>query len=125
MPVWQNVARRQELIDDRIDAFLHRKLAGVDRDFGVRGRFVRVVNTGEPHGLALGHCRAGFGVHAFDVALFADVDGSLAIDLDEIAPGELPGLVPDGPVRADHGAQSGAPVLGDQTRDVADTAYVG
>ena len=97
MPVGQDVAQRDQLVDDLVDALLDRLLAGVEGDLGVERGLVRVVDAGETLDLA----GAGLGVEALDVAPLADLDRGVAVDLDEVPPGKLPGVVSRPAVGAD------------------------
>ena len=66
-----------------MDALLDRQRAGVERDLGVERGLVGVVDARE----ALDLAGAGLGVEALDVAPLADLDRGVAVDLDEVAPG--------------------------------------
>src|SRR5262249_53492804 len=112
-----------EVVQQQRGGILRGRSGGVDRQLGLLGRFVGVVDAGEVFQLA----GAGLFVQALGVALLAGLDGRGDVDFAE---GEV-ALVVDGAdgfavlaVGADeagHGDQAG---VGEQFGDLADAADV-
>ena len=68
---------------------------------------------------------AGFGVQAFHVALFANFDGSIHINFDEVFTDKFSGFFAGRTVGTDGGAHHRAAVAGDFTSHKTDTDDVG
>src|SRR5690242_12389932 len=67
--------------DDALGNFLRGALAGIDDDLRVLRRLIRGVDAGEVLDLAF----EGAGVETFRVALLADIERRVDVDLDELA----------------------------------------
>ena len=109
---------------------MRRVLSGVDRQFRIKRGFVRIVNSGEAHALALGNGLARLLVKALGVALLAHLNCRLHMDFDERNGAGLVLLV-DGPgrvailaIRADEARQRDESGVGEELGDLADSADV-
>src|SRR5215208_7560716 len=110
-----------EVVEDLLRRLLGRLLVGLDGELGVLRRLVGVRDAGELLDLA----GARLGVKALDVALLADLERGLGVDLDEPLAHLVPCLVADVAVGRDRSGDNRDAVAREQVGDEGDAADVG
>src|SRR5208283_1887107 len=111
-----------EVQKDGLRRFLGAQLDGVNHDFGIGGRLVRIRDASE----FLDDAGASLGVQAFAVALFTDFERSSAVHQYKAADrlNQLPDVLAGRLIRSDGSANRDSAVFGDFRSDVADAANV-
>ena len=111
-----------EVQNNGLRRFLGAQLGGVDHDFGINGRFVRIGDARE----FLNDAGASLGVQALTVALFAHFDRSRRVHQNESAErlNHLPYCFARRFIRSDGGADCDAAILRDLGCNIADAPDV-